>query len=188
VFVGSQGVPGNNPGNAAGTSLGIDQFYVVKPGATASLNQTLRVTRPDTVVLGLGLATFIPDNGITAMTVADVGGVKVAGVLFDAGTTNSQTLVEVGPAGSAADHAANPTSLHDVYFRVGSAAVGRATTSLVVNSDDVIGDHVTMYGLFVEHYQKHQTVWNGNGGRTYFNDRGGPSNSSTNLANLVSYP
>ncbi|MEU6289778.1 RICIN domain-containing protein [Streptomyces sp. NPDC046988] len=204
-------------GNAAGSSLGIDQFYVVKPGATAAqinaalaegknllvtpgvhhLDQTLRVTRPDTVVLGLGLATFVPDNGVTAMTVADVDGVKIAGVLFDAGTTNSRTLVEVGPAGSAADHSANPTSLHDVYFRVGGAAVGKATTSLVVNSDDVIGDHmwiwrgdhgngigwntntadtglvvngddVTMYGLFVEHYQKHQTVWNGNGGRTYF--------------------
>jgi hypothetical protein len=27
---------------------------------------------------------------------------------------------------------------------------------------------VTMYGLFVEHYQKYQTIWNGNGGRTYF--------------------
>ncbi len=25
-----------------------------------------------------------------------------------------------------------------------------------------------MYGLFVEHYQQYQTIWNGNGGRTYF--------------------
>ncbi|MEU9993921.1 RICIN domain-containing protein [Streptomyces sp. NPDC050848] len=310
-------------GAPAVTQLGMERFHVVKPGATAAeinaalaagkdllvtpgvyhLNQTLRVTRPDTVILGLGLATFIPDNGVTAMTVADVDGVKIAGVLFDAGTVNSPTLLELGPAGSSASHAANPTSLHDVYFRVGGAAVGKATTSLVVNSDHVIGDHlwvwradhgtgvgwntntadtglivngddVTMYGLFVEHYQKHQTVWNGNRGRTYFyqnempydppnqaawmngttqgyaaykvadsvtsheayglgsycffnvnpgvaaeraieapnrpdvrfrnmvtvslggtgtirhvvNDRGGPSNSSTNVANLVSYP
>ncbi|MEU4078955.1 RICIN domain-containing protein [Streptomyces venezuelae] len=310
-------------GAPAGTALGMDRFHVVRPGATAAeinaalgagkdllvtpgvyhLNQTLRVTRPDTVILGLGLATFVPDNGITAMTVADVDGVKIAGVLFDAGTVNSPTLLEIGPTGSAASHAANPTSLHDVYFRVGGAAVGKATTSLVVNSDHVIGDHmwiwradhgsgvgwttntadtglvvngddVTMYGLFVEHYQKHQTVWNGNRGRTFFyqnempydppnqaawmngstqgyaaykvadsvtshqayglgsycyfnvnpgvtaehaieapnrpdvrfrsmvtvslggtgtirhvvNDRGGPSNSSTNVANLVSYP
>ncbi|MER5966076.1 RICIN domain-containing protein [Streptomyces sp. NPDC002057] len=204
-------------GNPAGTSLGIDTFFVVRQGTTAAqintalaqgrnllvtpgvyhLNQTLRVTRPDTVILGLGLATFVPDNGITAMTVADVDGVKIAGVLFDAGTVNSPTLLELGPAGSSASHAANPTSLHDVYFRVGGAAVGKATTSLVVNSDHVIGDHlwvwradhgagvgwtvntadtglvvngddVTMYGLFVEHYQKHQTIWNGNRGRTYF--------------------
>ncbi|MET8633883.1 RICIN domain-containing protein [Streptomyces sp. NPDC004680] len=204
-------------GSPAGASLPLDQFFVVKPGATAAqmnaalaagknllvtpgvyhLNQTLKVTRPDTVVLGLGLATLIPDNGITAMTVADVDGVSVAGLLFDAGTTNSPTVMEVGPSGSSASHATDPTSLHDVYFRVGGAGVGKATTSLVVNSRNVIGDHmwiwradhgngvgwtsntadtglvvngddVTMYGLFVEHFQKYQTIWNGNGGRTYF--------------------
>ncbi len=207
-------------GTAPGTSIPIGQFYIAKPGATAAdlnaalaagknllvtpgvyhLNQTLRVTRPDTVVLGLGIATLIPDNGITAMTVDDVDGVKVAGLLIDAGTTSSATLMQVGPAGSTANHAANPTSLHDVFFRIGGAAVGKATNSLVVNSSNVIGDHmwiwradhaerneyvgwttntadtglvvngndVTMYGLFVEHYQKTQVVWNGNGGRTYF--------------------
>ncbi|MFF4043022.1 RICIN domain-containing protein [Streptomyces sp. NPDC001816] len=201
----------------AGSSLSLDTFYVVKPGATASqinsalaagknllvtpgvyhLDQTLKVTRPDTVVLGLGLATFVPDNGITAMTVADVDGVKIAGLLFDAGTTSSKTLLEVGPTGSTASHAADPTSVHDVYVRVGGAGVGKAATSIVVNSDNVIGDHmwiwradhgsgvgwtsntadtglvvngddVTMYGLFVEHFQKYQVLWNGNGGRTYF--------------------
>ncbi|MGW5618221.1 RICIN domain-containing protein [Streptomyces sp. NPDC003877] len=204
-------------GAPAGSSLPLSDFFVVKPGATAAqmdealaagkhllvtpgvyhLDRTLRVTRPNTVVLGLGLATLIPDNGITAMTVADVDGVKLAGLLIDAGTTNSAQLLEMGPSGSSADHGANPSSLHDVFFRVGGAAVGKATTSLTINSDDVIGDHlwiwradhgsgvgwntntadtglvvngddVTMYGLFVEHYQKHQTVWNGNGGRTYF--------------------
>ncbi|MEU1404845.1 RICIN domain-containing protein [Streptomyces sp. NPDC005728] len=201
----------------SGSSLPLSRFYVVKPGATAAqinaalaagqnllvtpgvyhLDQTLNVNRADTVVLGLGLATFVPDNGITAMKVADVDGVKIAGLLFDAGTTNSTTLVEVGPGSSSASHASDPTSLHDVYFRVGGAGVGKATTSLVVNSDNVIGDHmwiwradhgsgvgwtsntadtglvvngdnVTMYGLFVEHFQKYQTIWNGNGGRTYF--------------------
>jgi hypothetical protein len=32
----------------------------------------------------------------------------------------------------------------------------------------VNGDHVTIYGLFVEHHQKFQVVWNGEWGRTYF--------------------
>jgi hypothetical protein len=204
-------------GTPAGSSLPISQFYIVKAGATAAtinaalaqgqnllftpgvyhLGDTLRVTRPDTVVLGLGLATLLPDNGVVAMSVADVDGVKVAGLLFDAGPTNSPVLMQVGPTGSTANHSANPTSLHDVYFRVGGAAVGKATVSLQVNSSNVIGDHlwiwrgdhsygvgwtsntadtglivngnnVTMYGLFVEHYQKYQTIWNGNGGRTYF--------------------
>ncbi|MBB4685720.1 hypothetical protein BJY18_003205 [Amycolatopsis jiangsuensis] len=207
-------------GPAPGTSLPIGQFHVTKPGTTAAemnaalaagknllvtpgvyhLDQTVQVTRPGTVVLGLGIATLVPDRGITAMDVADVDGVKVAGLLIDAGTTNSDTLMRVGQPGSRADHAADPTSLHDLYFRVGGAVAGKATTSLVVNSNNVIGDHmwiwradhaadggyvgwdintadtglvvngadVTTYGLFVEHYQKTQVVWNGEGGRTYF--------------------
>ncbi|MGW8330428.1 RICIN domain-containing protein [Streptomyces sp. NPDC055897] len=204
-------------GNQPGSSLGIDTFFIVKPGATATdinqalaqgknllftpgvyhLDQTLNVNRADTVVLGLGLATLVPDNGITAMNVADVDGVNLAGLLIDAGTTNSQALMRIGQSGATARHGADPTSLHDVFFRIGGAGVGKATQSLVVNSSDVIGDHmwlwradhgsgvgwtsntaanglvvngtdVTMYGLFVEHYQQHQVLWNGNGGRTYF--------------------
>jgi hypothetical protein len=34
---------------------------------------------------------------------------------------------------------------------------------MVVNGEDVIA-----YGLFVEHHQEFQVLWNGNGGRTYF--------------------
>ncbi|SDZ17211.1 F5/8 type C domain-containing protein [Micromonospora pattaloongensis] len=201
----------------AGTSISLDQFFIARPGTTAAtmnaalaqgkhliispgvynLDQTLRITRPDTVVLGLGLATLVPQNGITAVSVADVPGAKVAGILIDAGPVSSPTLMEIGPPGAAANNAANPISLHDVFFRIGGPGVGRAATTLVVNSDHVIGDHmwlwradhgtgvgwnvntadtglivngddVTMYGLFVEHYQKYQTIWNGNGGRTYF--------------------
>jgi hypothetical protein len=32
----------------------------------------------------------------------------------------------------------------------------------------VNGDDVTIYGLFVEHHQQFQVLWNGNRGRTYF--------------------
>ncbi|MFJ9374912.1 RICIN domain-containing protein [Streptomyces sp. NPDC101455] len=203
----------------AGKSLPIDQFYIVKPGATAAdmnialaagknllvtpgvyhLNQTLNITRPDTVVLGMGLATFVPDGGITAISTADVDGIELAGLLIDAGTTNSGTLVQIGPSGSTATHASDPTQLSDVFVRIGGATVGKATNSLVINSANTIIDHtwiwradhgnsgtvgwttntadtglivnganVTAYGLFVEHFQKTQVVWNGNGGRTYF--------------------
>ncbi|MEV0328398.1 discoidin domain-containing protein [Micromonospora echinospora] len=201
----------------AGSSTSLSQFYVVRPGTSAAtinaalaqgrhllftpgvhhVTEPIRVDRADTVILGLGLATIQADNGTVAMRVADVDGVKVAGIMFEAGQTTSPVLMEVGPPGSSADHAANPVSLHDVFFRIGGPGVGRATNTLTINSDDVIGDHmwlwradhgdgvgwtvntadtgltvngddVTTYGLFVEHYQKYQTVWNGNGGRTYF--------------------
>jgi hypothetical protein len=201
----------------AGASISLSQFFVVRPGTTAAtinnalaqgkhllvtpgtypINQTIRVTRPDTVILGLGLATFRADNGIDAMWVDDVAGVKIAGIMFDAGSAVSNTLMRVGQPGAQANNAANPISLHDVFFRIGGPGVGRATNTLVVNSHHVIGDHmwlwradhgagvgwtvntadqglvvngtdVTMYGLFVEHFQKYQTVWNGERGRTFF--------------------
>ncbi|MEU6036817.1 discoidin domain-containing protein [Actinomadura sp. NPDC047616] len=204
-------------GSTPGTSLPLTQFYVAKPGDSAArintalaqglhllltpgiyhLDQPINVNRAGTVVLGLGLATLIPDNGVTAMKVADVNGVRLAGFLVDAGPANSATLVEVGPSGSAADHAADPTTLQDVFIRIGGAGPGRATTSMVVNSDDVIIDHTWIWradhgagvgwetnradyglvvngddvlatGLFVEHFNKYDVQWFGERGRTIF--------------------
>jgi hypothetical protein len=204
-------------GSTPGSSIPLSQFYVAKPGVSAAtlnqalaqglnllftpgvyhLNQTVNVSRANTVVLGLGYATLVPDNGVVPMTVADVDGVKLAGLLFDAGTVNSPVLLQIGPAGSSASHAGNPTSIQDVFFRIGGAGPGRATTSLLVNSNNAIIDHiwawradhgsgvgwttnpadtglivngnnVTALGLFVEHYQKYEVIWNGNGGKTIF--------------------
>jgi hypothetical protein len=204
-------------GTPAGTSIPIDQFYIAKPGDTADtmnaalaagknllvtpgvyhLSSPLDITRPDTVVLGMGLATLVPDNGATAVTTADVDGIDIAGLLISANTTNSATLMQIGPSGSSANHAADPTALQDVFFRVGGDIAGKATTTLVINSADVIGDDLwlwrgdhsngvgwntnpaqqglvvngadaTIYGLAVEHYEKYQTTWNANGGRVYF--------------------
>ena len=200
-----------------GTVVPLSQFYVAKPTDTAAtinqalaqglnllftpgvytIDQTINVTRANTVVLGIGYATLVPVNGVVPMSVSDVDGVKISGLLFDAGTTNSPVLLQVGPTGSTASHAANPTTIQDVFFRIGGRIAGRATTSLLVNSNNAIIDHiwawradhgsgvgwtvntadqglivngqnVTAYGLFVEHYQKYEVTWNGNGGRTYF--------------------
>ncbi|RPK39803.1 F5/8 type C domain protein [Streptomyces sp. ADI91-18] len=200
-----------------GTSLPLSRFYVVKPGASAAtvnqalaqglhllftpgvyhLDRTIQVDRPDTVVLGLGLATLVPDNGVTAMKVADVDGVRLAGFLIDAGPVNSPSLLEVGPAGARTDHAANPTTVQDVFLRVGGAGPGRTTVGMVVNSHDTIVDHTWIWradhgdgvgwetnradygfrvngddvlatGLFVEHFNKYDVEWNGERGRTVF--------------------
>ncbi len=205
-------------GQTPGTSIPIAQFHVARAGVDTAatinaalaqgkhllltpgiypLSDTIRITQPNTVVLGLGLATLRADNGVIAMSVADVDGVKLAGLLFDAGAVNSPVLLQVGPPGSSAGHAGNPTSLHDVFARVGGAGPGKATVCLQINSSNVIVDHtwlwradhgsgvgwdvntaanglvvnganVTMYGLFVEHFQQYQVIWNGNGGRVYF--------------------
>ncbi|MFD8409927.1 coagulation factor 5/8 type domain-containing protein, partial [Streptomyces anulatus] len=152
-------------GTPAGESIPLDRFYVVKEGADAAtinaaveqglhllftpgvyhIDETITIDRADTVALGLGLATIIPDNGVTAIKVGDVDGVKLAGLLVDAGPVNSETLIEVGPENASADHSANPTSLQDVFVRIGGAGPGKATTSIVVNSDDTIIDHTWVW-------------------------------------------
>nr|WP_254553151.1 discoidin domain-containing protein [Kitasatospora sp. MMS16-BH015] len=204
-------------GATPGSSLPLSQFYVVKPGATAAtinaalaqglnllftpgvyhVDQTIDVTRPDTVVLGLGLATIVPDNGVTALRTEDVDGVRLAGLLIDAGPVKSPVLLQLGPAGSTADHAADPTSMQDVFVRVGGAGAGVAGTAVEVNANSTIVDHTWIWradhgtgvgwtvnpadygmvvhgndvlatGLFVEHFEKYDVEWSGERGRTIF--------------------
>ncbi|WP_220456198.1 glycoside hydrolase family 55 protein [Curtobacterium sp. ME26] len=210
-------------GHTAGTSLPMSSFFVAHPGdPIARINsalaqgknllmtpgvydvaQSIAIKRADTVVLGLGLATLTAQNGAVPMTVADVRGVDIAGLTFDAGTVDSPTLLRIGSGhdkgGPHVASAADPTALQDVFFRIGGPHVGKATTSLEVNSDHTIlddvwawradhgvpgsvgwtvntadtgvvvnGDDVTATGLFVEHYQKYNVVWNGERGRTVF--------------------
>ncbi|MEU6064282.1 coagulation factor 5/8 type domain-containing protein [Streptomyces sp. NPDC047082] len=212
----ARGVTWGN-GTPRGTSLPLSEFYVAKPGVSATtLNQALaqglhllltpgiyhvdrpvQVNRAGTVVLGLGYATIVPDNGVTALKVADVDGVRLAGFLIDAGPVNSRTLLEVGPTGASRDHCANPTTVQDVFVRIGGAGAGRATTSLVINNRHTIVDHTWVWradhgtgigwdtnradygvvvngddvlatGLFVEHFNKYDVQWYGRRGRTIF--------------------
>jgi hypothetical protein len=202
-------------GPTAGKSIPMEDFFIAKPDDSVKdinvalatgknliltpgiyhLDRTIKVKRPDTVVLGLGFPTLVPDNGVVAMSVADVVGVKLAGLLFDAGSVNSPVLLQVGTRHAHKSDPDDPTTLSDVFFRIGGAGAGMATTSLVVNSDDVLlddiwawradhgtgvgwtvntadtglilnGDNVIAYGLFVEHYQKYEVIWNGENGRT----------------------
>jgi hypothetical protein len=211
-------------GQTSGRSISIDDFFVAKPSDSVkeinnalargknvlftpgiyNVDRTIKVKRPDTVVLGLGLATLEAQDGVIPMTVADVEGVEISGLIFEAGPVNSPVLLQVGtrhgPRRDAREHDRrsdpdNTNALHDVYFRIGGAHVGKATVSLEVNADNTIldniwawradhgtgvgwtsntadtglvvnGDDVIATGLFVEHYQKNEVVWNGENGRT----------------------
>ncbi|WP_206056591.1 glycosyl hydrolase family 28-related protein [Nocardioides sp. GY 10113] len=213
-------------GLTPGRSIDLSDFFVARPSDSAQtinaqlargknllftpgvydITQTIRVKRADTVVLGLGLASLTPKNGVVPMTVADVPGVDIAGVTFDAGAQSSPVLLRVGTQRAAGSQArehngwsdpGNPTALQDVFFRIGGPYVGKAEVSLEVNSDHVIlddiwawradhgsgvgwtqntadsglivnGDDVTATGLFVEHYQKTEVIWNGENGTVVF--------------------
>ncbi len=225
---GTRGITWAN-GMTPGRSLPLSEFFVAKPtDSVQAMNnalargynllltpgmydvaQSIAVKRANTVVLGLGHATLTSVGGAIPMTVADVPGIIVAGVTIDAGVANSPVLLQVGKKngnnGSKKGGAENPTTLSDVYFRVGGPHIGRTDTALEVNSDNVLldhlwvwradhglegftagvngdtdrwrtntsangaiinGDNVTATGLFVEHFQEYNTVWNGENGTT----------------------
>ena len=187
----------SDPVEAINAALARGQDLILTPGVY-NLRQAIEVTRPDTVVLGIGFPTLVPADGIAAMRVASVPGVRLSGMIFDAGPVNSPVLLQVGGrAGAGQPDPADPTVVQDVFFRIGGGAPGRATTSLLVNSSQVIlddiwawradhgngvgwtdnvgdtgvvvnGDQVTAYGLFVEHYEKYEVIWNGKNGTDIF--------------------
>lgn len=194
-------------------------YYVAKPSDTAAeinaaiadksalvlspgiynLDGPIVVNKDNFVVLGLGYATIKPTNGNECLCVSDdVTGVRLAGMLFDAGRTKSEDLLRFGQTKNDNDNSTNPSVISDCFFRVGGAddANCQVENCVEINTNDVIcdnfwvwradhgagvgwnkntadngvtfnGDNITAYGLMVEHFQKQQTVWNGNGGSTY---------------------
>jgi hypothetical protein len=206
-------------GTEAGRSIPISTFFVASPGTPTpainaalargrnliltpgvyDLDQPIVVSRPDTVVMGLGFATLVPQHGNAAMIVAANTGVKLSGLIVDAGPVNSPVLLSVGVPGLGAGTAADPDTIQDVFFRIGGAETTpvSATVSLLDNADNsiiddvwawradhgndvgwtqnkgdtglvVTGNDVTAYGLAIEHYQKNEVIWSGQGGTDIF--------------------
>ncbi|WP_020144236.1 hypothetical protein [Terracoccus sp. 273MFTsu3.1] len=213
----SSGVSWAN-GQTPGRSVPLSDFYVARPSDSVTtinsqlargkhllltpgvydVDRSITVRRADTVVLAMGLASLTARGGAVPLVIGDVPGVVVAGLMVDAGPVNSPALVRVGTGRPATrSDAGNPTTLLDVFLRVGGPFAGRATVGLEVNSDHALlddiwawradhgrgvgwtvnpaengvvvnGDDVTATGLFSEHFRAYNTVWNGERGRTVF--------------------
>ena len=213
-------------GVTAGRTIPLTDFAVVKPtDPVATINralaagkhllftpghyevdETIRVDRADTVVLGIGHATLNARNGATPVKIADQPGIVIAGITIEAGAVESEHLMQVGVEGGhrgAKSLPHNPITLSDVYFRVGGSQIGKVDVALEVNADHTLidhtwvwradhgiegfghaaagdderwakiigrngvvvnGDDVTATGLFVEHFQEYNTIWNGQRG------------------------
>jgi len=169
---------------------------IITPGIY-HLDKSLKVTRPGTLIFGMGMPSLQSVNGNPVIEISDVDGVTVCGLTIDAGVIPSETLFVVGEPRSTKSHAKNPSFLFDIFFRVGGYGEGKASSCMVINSKNVTvdhtwlwradhgknvgwdantcknglivnGDNVTVYGLFCEHFQEYQTLWNGNNGKVYF--------------------
>ena len=156
---------GANDGDASqDVIVGIDAFYIADAAkdTAQSINEALdagknllltpgiyeldapiAVKNPNTIVLGMGLATLRSTQGSTCMEVADESGIVVAGLLMDAGSVKSENLMVVGDASQKTDKEV-PIMLSDLYFRVGGTPTDQPAqthTCLTINSDDTIGDN-----------------------------------------------
>jgi hypothetical protein len=151
-------------GTEAGSSIPLSKFFVANPSTPVlaidaalalgkdliltpgvyDLDQPILVSRPDTVVLGLGFATLVPQHGNAAMVVVPNVGVKLSGLIVDAGPVRSPVLLSVGLPGFGAGTAADPDTIQDVFFRVGGAETTNvsAGVSLLDNADNSIIDDV----------------------------------------------
>jgi hypothetical protein len=155
--------PSWTSGTTAGTALPISKFFIATPSTPVlaidaalalgkdliltpgvyNLKAPILVSRPDTVVLGVGFPTLVPQNGTAAIDVLDPQGVKLSSLIVDAGPKNSADLVQLGtPLTSGLGKASDPALVQDVFFRVGGATAGAATDSLVVDGSHVILDDI----------------------------------------------
>eukprot|EP00929_Paragymnodinium_shiwhaense_P115965 TRINITY_DN8515_c0_g2_i1.p1 TRINITY_DN8515_c0_g2~~TRINITY_DN8515_c0_g2_i1.p1 ORF type:complete len:654 (-),score=58.12 TRINITY_DN8515_c0_g2_i1:532-2328(-) len=172
-------------------------FHVILSPGIYNLQTALELTHANQVLLGIGLATLIPTNGNACVKVRDVPGVRVAGLLLQAGSVKSQTLLQWGVQNGTATTGV----VSDVYARVGGpaeAAHAQCATMFEINTSRVIldntwlwradhtvdgetttgqlpvdvgavinGDDFVAYGFKVEHCLTDQVQWNGDRGRTY---------------------
>ena len=182
--------------------LATGRHVVLSPGIY-SLSSPLQIgfnkSITTQVLLGLGMATLVATNGTAAVEVGPFSaGVRVVGLLLQAGTLHSPALLHWAPNSF---HPRNPGLLADIFVRVGGpdSEVVSADIMVKVAGNHVIldnvwawradccqrgcgtcaprycnngvvvdGRYVVSYGLFSEHTQKDLTVWNGEGGMSFF--------------------
>ena len=225
VFVPSAQTNSSGPswanGGTAGYSLPLSRFFIVQQSTTVrqinaalarglnllftpgvyNVPSTIHVLWPDTKIVGLGFPTLIPTHGNVTMDATPVPGINVSGLIFDAGSVSSPALLDLHGLPSLGSHSVystDPTSIDDVFFRVGGEEAGTARTAFIDDAsgsiiDDVWawradhgagagtwagdvadtgvvvgGDDVTAYGLAVEHFEKYETVWSGQHGTVIF--------------------
>ena len=110
-------------------------------------------------MLGLGFPTLVPQRGNAALVVVPNNGVKLSGMIFDAGPVNSPVLLSVGTPGfnwgggwSGCNNNANdPDLIQDIFFRIGGAETTPVSATVSSARQRQQLDHRRHLGLARDH-------------------------------------
>mmetsp|Transcript_115621 Transcript_115621/g.367541 ORF Transcript_115621/g.367541 Transcript_115621/m.367541 type:complete len:648 (+) Transcript_115621:98-2041(+) len=156
---------------SAGISIPFEQVYVTWPGDSASLinirlslglhvvvtpgiyalDEPLRLSNPNQILLCLGIATLQSSNGNAVVSVLPgADGARVAGCLLEAGNVSTEALLQWGDETSEGT-SSNPGFLQDIFVRVGGPTnTASAETMVRINASYVVGDHLWLWRA--DHY------------------------------------
>lgn len=187
-----------------------------------NLDDTININQANTVVFGLGVPVLTAVSPHKSIMQVNASGVKIAGILFEAGSNvgidaNDPSLLQIGANGQDHGDANDPTTLSDVYCRVGGRVEAQTQSCITVNDSYTIldnlwlwradhgagagnwdqdaaqtglivnGHNVTAYGLAVEHFRGNQVIWNGDNGNVYFYQSELPYDVPANFAVPASF-
>ena len=128
VYVASPGDSGSLLSSKIASGLDI-----VLTGGLYNLTEPIVIGRSNAVVLGIGFPTLVSAGGLPTVRVTASEGVRLAGILYQAGPKNTSALLDWGTGDKG--NPSNPGFIYDCFARVGGTtnpAVQQLTADTVV--------------------------------------------------------
>lgn len=126
-------------------------LHVVLSAGIYNLTEPIVIENANTVVLGIGFPTLISTSGKPCIVVGSADGIRIGGILLQAGETTTTTLLQWGSSGD------KPTNgfLYDCFARVGGTndpAIQqlKADTMIEINSSNIVCDNLWLWRA--DHY------------------------------------
>jgi len=187
--------PENDNAKTLNMALQNGKHVLFTPGIY-HIENPLRIVKEATIMAGIGMPSLVAKNQDAVIIVEKSDGIILSGLLLDAGMDSTNVLLKLGETPEEQSILHEPSWCYDIFCRVGGPGAASVNQCVVVNSNDVFmdnmwiwradhgngvgwdtnrsqngivvnGNRVTVYGLFNEHHQGYQAIWNGNNGQVF---------------------
>lgn len=126
---------------------------IIAPGVYELNGGSIQIAQANTVVLGLGLPALVCNAGDPCINITAPKGVRLAGILLDAGYSLTDNLLLVGTQKDSQDNSANPIILSDMFFRIAETQLEervpgqerQTVAAATIYTNNVIGDNLWLW-------------------------------------------